>query len=77
MLYIELSGLYALLGVFSSKASRYCVSFNLDDYAESVRFSPGFEHGENPAGHNLDRDQILKGFGDWRTLSGFNDCLMF
>jgi hypothetical protein len=36
-----------------------------------ANFSPGFEHRENPGLQN-ENFSTLKGFGGWRTLSGFN-----
>jgi hypothetical protein len=41
-----------------------------------ANFSPGFEPHENPGGMIPNCDETLKGLAGWRTLSGFNDCLM-
>ena len=38
-----------------------------------ANFSPGFERSREPWELNKKSDQTLKGFGNWQTLSGFND----
>jgi len=35
-----------------------------------ANFSPGLERSDNPGNANQQKDRTLKGFGNWRTLSG-------
>jgi hypothetical protein len=41
-----------------------------------ANFSPGLERCDNPGIANKKQVQTLKGFGNWRTLSGFNAPLI-
>src|ERR1043166_4465733 len=41
-----------------------------------ANFSPGLERSDNPGFSRLKSDQTLKGFGDWRTLSGLTVSLL-